>query len=247
MDKEGSKEVDTSPFDGNTNGSDSKDSNPVPVKPKRERVVIADDKTSSSSSGNNKPIEEDTAPGKPRRKREGDDKPSSSSGKDTGGGWMSMSSDPKPKINTNVQFDNDNNDENDNITIKNNKKDKHFQDDDDGGIMIIPDLDEDGGDDDSRVARAPKNIHRKIPTLADLEDEVKSAIPTIEGGFNLKVLLETLIPPGQVQDPDSAWSFETLLRDITDELTSPNKTVISTTIGSPGNTPKKESTKKKTK
>ncbi len=86
-------------------------------------------------------------------------------------------------------------------------------------------------------------MHRKIPTLNDLEDEVKAAIPSIEGGFDLKVLLSTLVPPGQVQEQDVTWSFDSLLRDVTDELTAPQKTVISTTIGSPSSTPKKEKKK----
>ena len=75
--------------------------------------------------------------------------------------------------------------------------------------MIIPDLEEDGGDADGRVAQAPRNVHRKIPTLNDLEDEVKAAIPSIEGGFDLKVLLSTLVPPGQVQEQDVTWYLST--------------------------------------
>jgi hypothetical protein len=60
-------------------------------------------------------------------------------------------------------------------------QDKHMQESGNDDIMLIPDLDEEGGGDgDGRIAHAPKNIHRKIPTLADLEDEVKAAIPTIE-------------------------------------------------------------------
>jgi hypothetical protein len=109
-----------------------------------------------------------------------------------------------------------------------NNKDKHFQDNDE--IVVIPDLDEDGGDTDQRIARAPKNITRKIPTLADLESEVKAAIPQSEGGFDLSVLLNTLVPPQQVQEGDEHWTFESLLRDVTDELMVPTKTVLEATV-----------------
>lgn len=107
-------------------------------------------------------------------------------------------------------------------------KDKHFQDNDE--IVVIPDLDEDGGDSDQRIARAPRNITRKIPTLADLESEVKAAIPQSEGGFDLSVLLNTLVPPQQVQEGDEHWTFESLLRDVTDELMVPTKTVLEATV-----------------
>ena len=44
--------------------------------------------------------------------------------------------------------------------------------------MIIPDLDEEGGADaDTRIAHAPRNVNRKIPTLSELEYEVKVALP----------------------------------------------------------------------
>ncbi len=32
------------------------------------------------------------------------------------------------------------------------------------------------------VAHAPRNVHRKIPTLTELEREVKAAIPAVEVG-----------------------------------------------------------------
>ena len=40
--------------------------------------------------------------------------------------------------------------------------------------MLIPDLDEEGGaDSDQRIAHAPRNINRRIPTLAELENDIK--------------------------------------------------------------------------
>lgn len=52
--------------------------------------------------------------------------------------------------------------------------------------MIIPDLDEEGGADaDTRIAHAPRNVNRKIPTLSELEYEVKVALPNSAVGLLL--------------------------------------------------------------
>ena len=64
--------------------------------------------------------------------------------------------------------------------------------------------------------------------LTDLETEVKAAIPSVDHGFDLGVLLATLVPASLVAESDTTWTFETLLRDVTDELTAPVKTVSST-------------------
>jgi hypothetical protein len=55
---------------------------------------------------------------------------------------------------------------------------------------------------------------------------VKAAIPTAEGGLDLGVLLRTLVPAQFVMEQDTAWSFESLLRDITDEFTAPSRSVV---------------------
>ena len=92
----------------------------------------------------------------------------------SGGGWFTSGNESGArKATVSKHFD----DEVENSDA--NKNSKHFQDNDE--IVIIPDLEEDGGDTDGRVAQAPRNVHRKIPTLNDLEDEVKAAIPSIEG------------------------------------------------------------------
>jgi hypothetical protein len=93
-------------------------------------------------------------------------------------------------------------------------------------ILVIPDLDEDGYDDDHRVAHAPRNVTRKIPSLMELENEVKAAVPAAEGGLDLGVLLRTLVPAQFVVEQDIGWSFESLLRDITDEFTAPSRAVV---------------------
>ena len=185
-----------------------------PVKPRRER------REDSNTAAGDKEIPDaqkaddiDQGPGKSRRKRDGE-----STG---GGGWMSTSADKKSPIKKNQLV------EDEPIPTVNNKE-KHFQDNDE--IVIIPDLEEDGGDSDSRVAHAPRNVHRKIPTLVDLENEVKSAIPSIEGGFDLSVLINTLVPATQIQEQDETWTYDSLLRDITDELMAPTVVKINESI-----------------
>ena len=126
----------------------------------------------------------------------------------------------------------------------NSKRDKFFSDGEQDDILMIPDLDEDGADADQRVAHAPRNVHRKIPSLADLESEVKQAVASVEEGYDLSILLRTLVPPTHVQEIDAQWTFESLMREVTDELTLTPKTVVSATISSSA---AKESSAKKVK
>lgn len=227
MEKESSRDLDVSEKGETKDTNDSSLS--IPSKPKRER--IAEEKTSSSSSAAAATISmEETGKGG-RRKR--DDK-------NTGGGWMNGTgpgSPDKNKINTMIS-ELDEMDVQDSKSSKNTNK--HFEDNDE--IVIIPDLDEDGGDANQGFAQAPRNVHRKIPTLADLEDEVKAAMPSVEGGFDLKVLLATLVPPAQVQETDASWTFESLLREVTSEMSAPPKTVISV-LTSPAPSPQKKESK----
>lgn len=64
----------------------------------------------------------------------------------------------------------------------------------------------------SLVAHAPRNVHRKIPTLSELEVESKGSIPTSEDGLKLNILLGTLVPPTMLVESDTLWTFESLLR-----------------------------------
>jgi Intraflagellar transport protein 43 len=189
-------------------------------RPRRERkeVAVAEDKLAV-----NAPEEvlqnEDT---KPRRRRAADlaDEPEKGT---ENGGWMSMTSDSKTQVKKQS-------DEGIEIVPQASNRDKHFQENDDEGIMIIPDLDEDGADADQRIAHAPRNINRKIPTLFDLENEVKAAVTSADSGFDLGILLSTLVPSSFLTEADNPWTFENLLRDVTDELTATSKTVTETSV-----------------
>ena len=151
---------------------------------------------------------------KPRRRRP--------AGEPSDGGWMSMS-DPKHKNSASGDGAVAQTDESE-ITLQvANNKNKYFEENNDD-IMVIPDLEEDGNETDQRIAHAPRVV-RKIPTLTELENEVKATTPTMESGYDLGVLLTTLVPASLVAEEDVPWTFETLLRDVTDEFLAPNKTV----------------------
>lgn len=67
-------------------------------------------------------------------------------------------------------------------------------------------------DADQRIVHAPRNVNRRVPTLIELENEVKVAIPTGENGLDISVLTSTLVPASLVVENDSCWTFDSLLR-----------------------------------
>jgi hypothetical protein len=212
-------------------GDDAKAKSKRPGRERREENnFIAEDKNSSNNVTNNNEEASEKVEGKVRRKRATEE---IKKVEDNGGGWMSSPGKDSGK--------GDHIDDEDEILQSNSNaanKDKHFQDNDD--IMVIPDLDDDGADADQRVSHAPRNVNRLIPTLTDLEDEVKSALASTEGKLCLGILLSTLVPPAQVKEEDTNWTFESLLRDVTDELTSTHKTVISVSTNPGFQSPIKE-------
>lgn len=142
---------------------------------------------------------------------------------------MSSSSSAVQKKKVVVEEEVTNDDENRNIA----NKDKHFQDDRIAGdIMEIPDLEDDGMDGD-KVAHVPRYVLRKIPTLAELEADVKSSVPKEEGGLDLSILLGVLVPKSQLEENDVAWTFDSLLTEVTDELAGTEKLVLNTILKEP--------------
>jgi hypothetical protein len=184
-------------------------------KPRRERKEEperAEEKVESSS--------------KPRRRR-------AENGGDTGGGWMSMDTSKQiSKAEKLVSSEED-------AAFAAQNKDKHFEDDNEE-IMIIPDLDEEGGADaDHRIAHAPKSVTRRIPTLSELENEAHSAAPlSALAGVDLAPLISAVVPPSTITETDNPWTFDSLLTEVSDELTgpppSPKKTVLANPSPSKG-------------
>ena len=93
------------------------------------------------------------ADGKPGRRRRADDAadPKTAASRSGSAAWMTS---PEKRTSTLVI-------EQDDIDEARNHR-KHHCADDNEDIMVIPDLDEDGGDADQRVAHAPRNVHRKV-------------------------------------------------------------------------------------
>ena len=178
-------------------------------RPRRERAedLVPDEKTSSgAATGGGGSDDTTTTGGKPRRRRAEDD-----------GGWMNSSSaDPTHAIPEPVVEE-----ENTSTNMSSQNKDKHFKDTNNDEILIIPDLDDDGGDNDQRVAHAPRNFNRRVPTLEELENDVKAALPQSDTGLDMTVLFKTLVPAPQVQEVDVAWNFDSLLREVTEEIMAP--------------------------
>jgi hypothetical protein len=140
---------------------------------------------------------------------------------------MSTTSAGNANINSVVEED-----ESKDAIINNHNREKHLNEDNDE-IIVIPDLDEEGGaDSDQRIAHAPRNVNRRIPTLAELDNDLKSTASSgssadSDGSLNLSVLLSTLVPASMVyEDPDTLWTFESLLREVTDDLSNTPKFLL---------------------
>lgn len=86
-------------------------------------------------------------------------------------------------------------------------------------IMIIPDLDEEDEQEDitTQVAVAPKNLARRVQSLAQLDREIKYQVPAA-GGLDLSILTKCLVPPKMVEEEDVTWHFDTLLQEVTQEF-----------------------------
>ena len=190
-----------------------------PVRPRRERLT---EDPADEKEGN---PEGDDAIGetKGRRRRVEEEKKE----EEAPLGWMTS---PNKRTTNKLKIEEDE-DLNKTASKSNNK---HFGDEEfDDDIMIIPELEEDGGGDmdgDARVAQAPRMVHRKIPTLDELEKDARATVPVQEGQYDLGVLLRTLVPADQVTEGNEPWEFDQLLREVTDELTQTPKTVVSATI-----------------
>lgn len=179
----------------------------------RGRRTRRENKQDEDANNNENATEEPQKQGSFRRRRAADvdEEEEEASKAGGGGGWMESPT-AKP-----TQKDEEEENSKDDEPVLNNKR-KHLKKEEDE-IVDIPLLEEDGGAEaDQRVAHAPRNLNRKIPTRAELDSDLKAALPTLEGGFDLSVLLGTLVPPDLVAEDDTLWSFESLIREVTDEL-----------------------------
>jgi len=87
-------------------------------------------------------------------------------------------------------------------------------------ILIIPDLEDDGEEDITQQVAAPaRNTQRRIPTLRELDADIKFTVPP-SSGFDLSPLTATLVPPDSVHEDDTPWEFDTLLQEVTQQFIS---------------------------
>ena len=189
-------------------GADEKDeSGPiVRAPPRRGRRERKEDKEEESTEVVSAPSQQtavDPGPRPGRRRRAGQDD----------GGWMSVEPEAKPRLSIDRMED-----VAESISVKRNK-----HNDDNDELMLIPDLDQDGVDEDKRVAHAPKNVGRRIPTLTELNDDVKTVISSNELGYDLAVLLNSLVPAEFLSETDSQWTFDSLLQEVTEEFQKDSK------------------------
>ena len=95
---------------------------------------------------------------------------------------------------------------------------RDMEDEDTEIVMMIPDLDEEEEDDiTAQVAAAPRNLARRVQSLQQLNHDIKYAIPS-GGGLDLSILTGALVPAKMVQEDDSAWKFDALLQEVTQEF-----------------------------
>ncbi|CAM9582861.1 unnamed protein product [Phaeothamnion confervicola] len=94
----------------------------------------------------------------------------------------------------------------------------HFEEDD-TGIMLIPDLEE-GADDDimTQIAKAPKNTTRKVQSLRELDHEIRHTVASAAEGLDLSLLTRDLVPLAMLREDDTAWEFDALLQEVTQEF-----------------------------
>ncbi|EQC36978.1 hypothetical protein SDRG_05799 [Saprolegnia diclina VS20] len=99
-------------------------------------------------------------------------------------------------------------------------KNRHFDDDGETTELVeIPDLEEEEREPDitTQIAEAPRNTARIVQSLKELERDVKYALPST-GSIDLQLLTSFLCPQRAVIEEDEAWDFDSLLRDVFQEV-----------------------------
>ncbi|CAM9403939.1 unnamed protein product [Laminaria digitata] len=107
----------------------------------------------------------------------------------------------------------------------------HF-DNDETEILLIPDLETDGEDDIvSKVAAAPKNTSRRVPSLRELDEDLKSSLPSAADGLDMTLLTKTLVPREMLEEADVPWDFDSLLQSITQDLNAEKRLAFESGAG----------------
>ncbi|CAM9891163.1 unnamed protein product [Ectocarpus sp. 4 AP-2014] len=107
----------------------------------------------------------------------------------------------------------------------------HF-DNEETEILVIPDLEDEGEEDvEPKVAAAPQNTTRRVPSLRELDEDLKYAIPSGADGLDMSLLTKTLVPPEMLEEDDSPWEFDSLLQSVTQEFNAEKRLAFRAKLG----------------
>ncbi|XP_017384069.1 intraflagellar transport protein 43 homolog isoform X1 [Cebus imitator] len=90
-----------------------------------------------------------------------------------------------------------------------------------GDIPIIPDLEEVQEEDFVLQVAAPPSIQvKRVMTYRDLDNDLMkySAIQTLDGEIDLKLLTKVLAPEHEVREDDVGWDWDHLFTDVSSEV-----------------------------
>ncbi|KAJ8600634.1 hypothetical protein CTAYLR_006919 [Chrysophaeum taylorii] len=95
-------------------------------------------------------------------------------------------------------------------------------DEEDTEVVIIPDLDEQAEEDIAfKVAEAPRNVTRKLPTLEELDAALVGMVPPVtvkKKRLDIGILTETLVPSQYLDEGAEPWTFDALLQEVSQEF-----------------------------
>ncbi|XP_046679884.1 intraflagellar transport protein 43 homolog A [Homalodisca vitripennis] len=92
--------------------------------------------------------------------------------------------------------------------------------DSDDEIPLIPDMDELQEEDiQNQVARAPSVVGNKVASFTELDSDLtkKSAFSTLNN-ISLSLLTSRLYAEDEIQEPDTAWTWDLLFTEVASEL-----------------------------
>lgn len=167
---------------------------------------------------------------KPERRRAGDEEQQQApvSGWGGGGGTFEKRSAPGAGIAEAKGVDNEDDGGPRGGGGKGNRKGRarHFDEAPADDIVVIPDLEDDEQSEDLtvQVAAAPKNVSRKVPSLSELDAELRGVVSSsgvAAGGLatlDLSLLTCGLVPAACVTEIDETWDFDSLLQSVTQDF-----------------------------
>lgn len=116
-------------------------------------------------------------------------------------------------------------DETDEVTdTKPSSSMRRFADESKTDVMDIPDLDEEPEERiEVKVAKAPRTVTRRLPSLRELDagaaSLTSSSLTTVEtAAWDLPLLAGCMVAPAMVEEEDEVWEFDSLMREVQQEM-----------------------------